>query len=278
LVGRRDDAHGTWARALRALLNRSITHAVIVPALLDPILAAPANAYKRNDAMQLSVTGGAMTRRQIEQTKARITPRLFALLGSTEVGGFAYTPLETEDDQRWHRLVPHRVVEIVSETGRPVPVGKIGRVRISTKDGPTAYLGDEAATEMHFEGGYFYPGDLAITRADGRIALQGRSTDVINLRGQKIFPGPIEDRLCESLDVSGACLLSMQNRNGEEEFYVVIETIEPISAERVRAALDGALKATAYDRAHVLYVSSLPRNSMGKVLRQAVRAEIAAGL
>jgi acyl-coenzyme A synthetase/AMP-(fatty) acid ligase len=260
----------------RALFNPDVTHGIIVPSLLDPILAAPANAYPRNDALQLAVTAGAMTRRQIEQAKARITPRLFVLLGSTEISSFAYTPLETEDDQRWHRLLPHRVVEIVSETGHPVPVGEIGRVRISTKDGPTGYLGDEAATKIHFKDGYFYPGDLAIARSDGRIALQGRSTDVINIRGKKIFPGPIEDRLCEALDVSGVCLFSMQNESGEEELYVAIETSTPISAKRLRATLDTALKA--YPRARVYGVPSLPRNPMGKVLRQAVRDRITASL
>lgn len=259
----------------RALLNRNLTHGIIVPALLEPILAAPANAYARNDNLKLAVTGGAMTRRQIEQTKTRVTSRLFALLGSTEVSSFAYTPLETEDDQRWHRLLPHRVVEIVSETDRPVPVGEIGRVRVSTKDGPTAYLGDEAASKIHFKDGYFYPGDLAVARPDGRIALQGRSTDVINVRGRKILPEPIESRLCETLEVSGVCLFSMQNTDGEEELYVAIETIIPIGAERLRTALDGVLKTKAYPRAHLFCVPSLPRNPMGKVMRQAVRDRVA---
>jgi len=138
--------------------------------------------------------------------------------------------------------------------------------------------GDEAATKNHFKDGYFYPGDLAIARSDGRIALQGRSTDIINVLGRKIFPGPVEDHLCESLDVSGACLFSMQNRNGEEELYVAIETAVPISDERLRAALDGALKVRAYPRANVFYFPSLPRNPMGKVLRQAVRDGITAHL
>jgi fatty-acyl-CoA synthase/long-chain acyl-CoA synthetase len=260
----------------RALLNPNVTHGIIVPSLLDPILAAPSNAYPRNDALRLAVTAGALTRRQVEQAKARITPRLFSLLGSTEISSFAYTALETVEDQRWHRLLPHRVVEIVSEADHPVPVGEIGRVRISTKDGPTGYLGDEAATKIHFKDGYFYPGDLAVARSDGRIALQGRSTDVINIRGKKIFPGPIEDRLCEALNVSGVCLFSMQNESGEEELYVAIETNVAISAERLRATLDAALKA--YPQAHVYAVSSLPRNQMGKVLRQAVRDRITARL
>jgi acyl-coenzyme A synthetase/AMP-(fatty) acid ligase len=260
----------------RALLNPRITHGVVTPSILDSILAAPADAYARNDAMQLAVTGGAMTHRQIEHAKARITPRLFALLGSTETGSFAYTPLETEEDRRWHRLLPGRVIEIVSDSGRPVSTGEIGRVRVSTKGGHTGYLGDEAATKSHFKDGYFYPGDLAITRSDGRIALQGRSTDVINLGGDKVLPGPIEDRLCELLGVSGACLFSMQNTGGEEELYVVIETATPIDAARMRSALNQALKA--YPRTHIRSVPSLPRNQMGKVIRQAVRDQVTASL
>jgi len=256
----------------RALLQPGLTHAVIVPARLDPILAAPGNTFARNEALRLAVGGGALTRRQVEQAKARITPRLFSWLGSTEADGIAYTPLETAEDQRWHRLLPDRVVEIVDDFDRPVATGQVGRVRVGTADGPTGYLGNDAATEIFFKDGYFYPGDLAVTRSDGRIALQGRATDVINMRGHKIFPGPIEDRLSEFLDVSGVCLFSMQDESGEEEIYVAIETATPIEPELLQAAINRELKA--YPRARVRYVSSLPRNPMGKVLRQAVRARI----
>jgi acyl-coenzyme A synthetase/AMP-(fatty) acid ligase len=259
----------------RALLKPGITHGVVVPALLEAILAVPANAFPRNDAMQLAIGGGSLTRRQIEQTKSRITPRLFSTLGSTEADNIAYTPLETEEDHRWHRILPQRVVEVVSDSDRPVSAGEIGRVRVGTKDGPTGYLGDEAATKLHFKDDYFYPGDLAIARTDGRIALQGRSTDVINARGLKIFPEPLEDRLCEVLDVRGVCLISMQNESGEEELYVAIETPTPINARLLRTALGRALKA--FPRTNVRFFPSLPRNDMGKLSRQDVRAQLVAG-
>jgi len=197
------------------------------------------------------------------------------MVSSTEAGTIAYTPLETDEDRRWHRLVPQRAVEIVSESGHSVSVGEIGRLRVKTKGGPTGYLGNEPATEIHFKDGYFYPGDMAITRADGRIALQGRFTDVINVRGEKIFPGPIEDRLCDLLGVSGICLFSMQNEAGDEELYVAIETPTAIERERMSAALKDAL--STYPTVHIRHARSLPRNPMGKMLRQAVRAQVTAG-
>src|SRR5262249_46070361 len=94
----------------RALLRPGITHAVLSPAARAAILAAPADAFPRNDTMQLAVGAGAMTRTQVEQAKARITSHLFHFFASTEGGLIAFTSLDTLEDQRWHRLVPGRMV------------------------------------------------------------------------------------------------------------------------------------------------------------------------
>jgi acyl-coenzyme A synthetase/AMP-(fatty) acid ligase len=253
------------------LLRPGITHAMLTPGMLVSILTAPVGAFPRNDTMQLAVGGGTMTRTQVDQVKARITPRLFNYLGATETGCIAFTALDTSEDHRWHRLEPSRVVEIVDESDRPVSPGEIGRVRVSTAGRPTSYLNDEAATRAFFKNGFFYPGDLAVMRSDGRIALQGRVTDVINVRGDKIFPAPIEHRLCELFGVSGVCLFSKQNDNGEEEIHVVIETPTPLDSDRLIAAIKQELGRFLLARVH--YVAALPRNEVGKVLRQAVRAQ-----
>ena len=262
----------------RALRYPGLTHAILPPSRLDTILSAPADAFERNEVLQLIVGGGAMTRRQIEQTKARITPRIFNCFASTEASIIAHTYQETAEDQRWHWPVNDRAVEVVDEKDQPVAPGEIGRVRVHTGKGPAGYFGNEAATKVFFRNGYFYPGDLAMMRADGRFALQGRSTDVINLQGQKIFTAPVEDHLRELLDVSGVCLLSMQNNRGEEELHVAIESSKPLEDTRLHTALKSAL--SAYPRAHirVRYVPSFPRNHMGKIERQAVRARVTASL
>lgn len=259
-----------------ALLRPGLTHAVLVPALLASILEAPEGSFPRHDAMRLAVGGGAMTRSQVEQAKARITPHVFNWLASTEAGGIAYTPLDTPDDHRWHRLAPGRVVEIVDGADRPAPAGEIGRVRVGVAGGPAEYLFDERATQAFFKDGFFYPGDLAVARADGRIALHGRVTDVINLRGFKIVPAPIEDRLGEFLGVGGVCLFSMQDEAGEEEIHVVVESAAPVDLQRLAPLLRRDLQGFARARVHCL--PALPRNAMGKIMRQAVKDRIVAGL
>ncbi len=259
----------------QALLHPGTTHAVLNPGTLAGILAAPANAFPRNDKLKLAIGAGAVTRLQVDQAKARITPHLFNYIASTEAGVIAFTPLDTPEDLRWHRLVPGRVVEIVDESDRPVPTGEIGRLRVGTAGGPTSYLHDEAATQAFFKDGFFYPGDLAVMRSDGRMALQGRVTDVINVRGDKISPAPIEERLGELLGCSGVCLFSMQNDSGEEEIHLVIEAPTPIDSDLLAAAIKQELGG--FHRARVHCMAALPRNRMGKVLRQAVQAQALAG-
>jgi acyl-coenzyme A synthetase/AMP-(fatty) acid ligase len=72
----------------------------------------------------------------------RITPHLFSGLGATETASFGFTPLETPEELRWHRLMPGVPVEIVNEPGRPVPTGVAGLLWVSSDGGPTGYLND----------------------------------------------------------------------------------------------------------------------------------------
>ncbi len=254
-----------------ALLRPGITHAVLVPDKLAAVLAAPAGAISCNPSLQLTVGGGAMTRNQVDQTKARITPRLFNWLASTEAGGITHTLLDTPDDLRWHQLVADRLVEIVDEDDRPVPNGEVGRMRISTAGGPDSYLHDDTATRAFFRHGYFYPGDLAVILSDGRMALQGRLTDIINLWGQKVSPAPIEERLSEIFGVSGACLFSMQNGGGEEEIHIVFESPTTIDTNWLIGVLRQELYG--YPRIRIYYAPALARNQMGKVMRHVVRTQ-----
>ena len=245
-----------------------LTHASMVPSMLLGVLATPPGSFPRQPAMKLAITGGTITQGQIDEAKARITPQLINGLGATESHSIALTDLNTPDDHRWHRLVPTSDVEIVDDDGKPVSVGEIGRLRVGTAGGPTGYLFDEAATRTFFKDGFFYTGDLALTRADGRIALQGRVSDVINMFGHKINPAPIEERLCEALGICGLCLFSMQDENGEEGLHAIIESPEVIDTQR----LVDAFSVESLGRVHVYFVTGLPRNAMGKLMRQEAKA------
>jgi acyl-coenzyme A synthetase/AMP-(fatty) acid ligase len=257
-----------------ALAHPGLTHAATIPQKVIAVLAAPTDAYPRNDALKLFVTAGTATQTQIEQAKARITPNVYNCLVGTELGLATCTRLVTAEDHRWHQVVPGRIIEIVDDADKPLPLGEVGRMRVNVAGGPTGYLGDEETTRAFFKDGFFYSGDLGMMRADGRVALQGRATDVINVQGHKISPVPLEDRLREALGIDGVCVFSMQNEAGEEELHVALETRAPISVERLLAELRS--QRIAFSARKVHYLRMLPRNHMGKLMRPAIVAQVIA--
>jgi acyl-coenzyme A synthetase/AMP-(fatty) acid ligase len=62
----------------------------------------------------------------------------------------------------------------------------------------------------------------------------------------------------------------MQGAAGDEQIHVVIEAAAPAPMDRLTAALRAELHDVA--AVQVRYVPALPRNAMGKVMRDAVRA------
>jgi acyl-CoA synthetase (AMP-forming)/AMP-acid ligase II len=252
-----------------ALLYPGVTCVATIPSIAAELLATPAGVLPRNPAMEIQVGAGALNGWEIEALKERFTPHLFTAFGSTEARITGFTALLTPEDHRWHRLVPGRGAQVVDDEDRPLPAGRIGRLRVPTTGGPTGYLHDEAATRAFFRDGYFYSGDLAEFSGDGRMALHGRVTDVINWRGQKILPLPIEERLRERFQVGGVCLFSMPNDAGEEEIHVVMESPTSIEPARLRDVLRSEL--AGYEGAHAHFMPALPRNDNGKMLRQETR-------
>ena len=258
----------------RALLQAGLTHALLTPDMLATVLAAPEDAYGRNDAIQLLVGGAPMTLAQAAQARSRITSRLYSWLASTEAAGIALTALDTPDDHRWHRIAPGRVVEIVDDMDRPTPRGVVGRLRAHSSGGITGYLCDDEATKTYFKDGYFYTGDLGLMRSDGRLALEGRVTHVLNINGQKFSPAPIEDDLCDKLGVSGVFLFSKQNDLGEEVIHVVLESPTAIDTARLTAVLRRKFGGAPPILVH--FVPVLPRSPMGKLVRQEAKAQVLA--
>jgi acyl-coenzyme A synthetase/AMP-(fatty) acid ligase len=256
----------------RALLQPGLTHCHAIPQMLADILAAPDGAFPRSETMKMIVGGGPLSQALADETRRRITPHLYVNVGSTEVSTFAYTAIETPEDRRWHRPLTDIAVQVVDEEDKPLPSGRVGRVRVSTLAGPDQYLGDAEATAAFFKDGYFYPGDLGMIRDDGRLALHGRVTDVLNIKGNKIAPGPMEDALRVRLGVREVVLFSQQNEAAEEEIHVTIETATPIEPKRLNAALSAEIQGFPSARVH--FVRSMPRNVMGKVMRLALREQV----
>lgn len=249
-----------------------LTHAFVTPQFVSELLHRPLEEIPYNDQLHLIVTAGALSQPQFEAAAARLTRHIYVSVGSTEAGVFTLTPVEQPDDLRWHRIVPECEVQVVDDAGQVRPVGQVGHIRVRVRDGAIGYLGDDAATAEFFRDGYFYPGDLGVFRSDGRLALHGRKTDVVNVLGNKVAPAPIEERLVDECGVAAACVLSSLRADSEEIVHIVLQSSTRIPESELSALLFKLLPLTF--RAQVHYVDALPRNHMGKIQRDVLRQRL----
>ena len=142
--------------------------------------------------------------------------------------------LQNPSDAIWLCPVPDRMVQIVDESGHECSPGQEGdfRVRTTVLDWQS-YLDDEEATSKVFRDGFLYPGDRAIRRADGRIRIVGRIADVLNIQGEKVAAGPIEQHIQQFLKVDEVCVFSGLNAAGENELVIAIETDSEFAKEKL---------------------------------------------
>jgi acyl-coenzyme A synthetase/AMP-(fatty) acid ligase len=251
---------------------QGVTLAYVQPQMLLDLLAAPPEIPLRNDAMTLIVGAGVLPAADWRAARERLTRDIRTGYGSTEAGPCCLTRVESVEDLTWHAVHPAFEVQVVDDHDRPVPVGVTGLVRVKAT-AVTGYVDDPETTRTFFKDGYFYPGDLGRFREDGRLSIEGRVTDVINVRGDKIATTPIETQLQETLGAEAVCVFSVGGADGEA-VHVAIQPREPVTAEALKAALQKALPGVPEVRVHP--VTGFPRNAMGKIERAALKAQLLA--
>jgi acyl-coenzyme A synthetase/AMP-(fatty) acid ligase len=250
-----------------------INQTVATPLYLSQLMALPEGAFPYLPDMQLTVVSGAVSPSLARETIRRLTPRILINLSSTEAGGWARTVVKTMEDLRWYRLEPNRRVEVVDDADVPLAPGQMGRVRVALRqDNPRSYLDDPATTAAMFSGEWFYPGDLGVLDGAGRLALYGRTTDIVHIGGVKYPAEPWESAIAETLGCEAVCVLSGNWRNGEEQLHVFIETRRSIPPQEIAQALRASLFGFPHYQAHVL--DSFPRTGTGKVRRIALAQQL----
>ncbi len=249
---------------------RAFTHAPVVPKMLDGLLTLPDGQLTADNGLRLMLVGGTPSLATAEAAARRITREVVITYGATELCPAALlSRFRGAEDLFW--LPPHvgRVAEVVDRTGSPCPAGIEGELRIElTELDASAYLDDEETSARFFRDGCFYPGDMAMRRADGRIRLLGRVSDVLNLQGNKIAVEPAERRLSQLLGVAEVCLFSRLNDEGDDELTVVLRAEREIPSAKLKLA---EREFPNFKRVRFHRLPDFPRTELGKIQRFRLR-------
>jgi acyl-CoA synthetase (AMP-forming)/AMP-acid ligase II len=246
----------------------------LVPTLLRRLLTIDSGAILFPTLRTLISSGSALYAHEQEEVRAKISPRLFQYYASTEAGGVS---ILTPDDfagraESVGRPCFRVEVEVVDDHDRPVARGTEGRLRYRSPASPDSYYLGESGDA--FRSGYFYPGDLALIDADGYVFLRGRAKDIIIRGGVNIHPGDIEQVLQQAPGVVEAAVVAMPSADHGEEVAAFVVTSQPV-AQADLVALCRANLAPYKIPKKILFVDSLPRNGVGKVLKKQLQATLA---
>jgi acyl-CoA synthetase (AMP-forming)/AMP-acid ligase II len=245
------------------------TSIFLVPTMLRRLLGSEIEGLAFPTLQKLISSGSAIFESERRAVRERLSPHLFELYSSTEGGSISVLPphdFELSPDSVGRPCF--RVeVEVVDAEHRQLPAGEVGRLRYRSPSSATKYfIGED---EGAFEDGWFYPGDLGLIDEADFIKLRGRSKDMIIRGGVNIYPADIENALLQHSGVSEAAVIGVPAKDMGEEIAAFITISAPVTSDEIRSFCKTQLASYKVPK-FVVILDSMPKSSLGKVLKSAL--------
>ena len=167
-------------------------------------------------------------------------------------------------------------VRIVGDDGQPLAEGDIGEVVTRRDCVMSGYWNNPEATARALRDGWLWTGDVGSMNARGYLTLRDRSKDMIISGGSNIYPREIEEVLLRHPAVLECSVVGQPHADWGEEVVAFIVTRDGQSAS-VHELDDLCLANIARFKRpkHYHFKTALPKNNYGKVLKTALRRELA---
>jgi fatty-acyl-CoA synthase len=213
-----------------------------------------------------------------------IGSRLVEGWGMTENSGglVAATSAQDYEDRRPRifsstgRAGPETVVRLIDNDGEELPQDgqTVGQLIFHSGSLARGYWNDSAATDAAFRDGWYRSGDLGMIDPDGYIYVLDRRADLIISGGMNIYPSELEHVIMQFPGVTECAVIGItHDRWGQRPIAFVVRSDETVTTEAItrfcRERLAGYKQPD-----EIRFLSTLPKNAGGKVLRKALRDSI----
>jgi len=195
--------------------------------------------------------------------------------GMTELGMAISNPYDGERKAGYVGWpLPGVEVKLVDEAGQSITNDQPGEILVKGPNVFKEYWNRAEATKESFtEDGWFKTGDMAVVE-NGYYRILGRSSvDIIKSGGYKISALEIEETLREASGIKDCAVVGIPNEEWGELIVAAIVKVHAdvdFSAAQTEAYLLQKMAAYKKPRKY-LVVDELPRNAMGKVVKNEVK-------
>ncbi|WP_139980317.1 class I adenylate-forming enzyme family protein [Nocardioides litoris] len=274
----------TVAEIASAIVERSVTHTVLVPTVLTSLVAERAAERWDLSCLRVVIYGSAPSGSSLIDEAMSMLPTVgFSQgYGLTETcAGVAIAPILRFGQPDLHpgsvgRLLPTAECRIVDvHTGEGAPPGHAGEILLRTPQLTPGYWRNPELTAAAIDDdGWFRTGDIGALDQDGFLYVRDRLKDMIISGGENIYSVEVENAILAHPAVLEVAVVGEPDpRWGESvRAVLVLREGEALDHRQLASWLDGRL--ARYKRPRVVeVVSELPKTGSGKVLKRALRPE-----
>ncbi|HWG62242.1 MAG TPA: long-chain-fatty-acid--CoA ligase [Streptosporangiaceae bacterium] len=265
--------------------SREATHAFFVPAVVQTLLADPAQARSALRSLKVLAHGGSPMPAPLMERTLSVLPAipLYSVYGMTETSGVfcLLGPDEHRDQGRAYlrasagRPLPGNELRVVDPaTGTDVTPGEVGEFWVCSEQVMGGYWNmPEATREAITPDGWLRTGDAGRVDDEGYLYIEDRVKDMIISGGENVYPAEVERVLRQHPDVAEVAVIGTPDEKwGETVKAVVVPADGAAPDEAALIAFTRARLAHYKCPTSVAMVPALPRNPTGKVLKRQLRS------
>ena len=260
---------------IKDLAHEPFTFITGVNTLYNALLNHPDISKVDFSRLKISLGGGMAVQKSVaERWKALTGVTLLEAYGLTETSpAVCINPVDLADYNGMIGLpIPSTEVSIRDIDGNELGVGEAGELCVR---GPQVMQGywqrpDETANVMAGDG-WLRTGDVAIINEQGFIKLVDRLKDMVLVSGFNVYPNEVEDVLASNPKVLEAGVIGVADEHsGEIVKAFVVKKDDSLTLEELKAYCRHELSAYKCPK-QVVFVASLPKSNVGKILRKELR-------
>lgn len=257
-----------------ALQRDGITVAVLVPTQIAALMQHPRWKETGLGGLRVLSTGSSMVPLGLIRAVHGCGVPLIQVYGSTETAPLAayLTADQARDNEGAAGLAAlHCELRIVGEHGNDLGPGETGEILVRGKNLAREYWKNPVATARVFKDGWFHTGDLGHLDEKGFLWVDDRKKDMIISGGENVFPAEVEAALLECDAIRECAVVGAPDAIwGETVVAFLVCERAGAGQEEVTEHLSGRLARFKHPR-RMYFVDALPRNAMGKVIKDTLR-------
>ncbi|MFL2755708.1 MAG: class I adenylate-forming enzyme family protein [Dehalococcoidia bacterium] len=269
--------------------KEKVNRAMMVPTMLKMIIDHPDFMSYDMSTLEVITYGAAPMPLSVIRKAIEVLPNAHFInaFGQTETAA-TITMLPPEDhilkgspdeiEIKLNRLtsigkpLPDVEVKIVDADNLEVNIGDIGEIITKGDRLMKGYWNQKESTEQAIRNGWLYTGDLGYIDSDGYIFLAGRVKDFIKRGGEMISPEEVERVLDSHPSIDESAIIGVPDLDWGERVRAIVAIKDGESFSEYEIIEYCRTKLSSFKKPEsVVVVDKLPRNLLGKVLKNDLR-------